>query len=219
MAGVRARQKEKTRRALIDAALNQLSAEISFSSLSLREVAREAQIAPTSFYRHFQSMDELGLTLVDEGGLALRQLLRQSRQQIERGGSIIGVSLETFMYFVRNHTSIFRLLLQERSGTSRAFREAVAREIEHFKSELTDYLVAERDMSRELAHLQSDAVIRVVFSAGADALDMDEAAQQQLMERTIIQVRMVARGANTFMGDNSLLPASDHTPEKPAHSS
>ena len=45
MAGVRAIQKEKTRRALIDAAFNQLSAEKSFSNLSLREVAREAGMA------------------------------------------------------------------------------------------------------------------------------------------------------------------------------
>ncbi|HAD44143.1 MAG TPA: DNA-binding transcriptional regulator FabR, partial [Plesiomonas shigelloides] len=57
--GVRAEQKERTRRALIDAAFSQLSVERSFSSLSLREVAREAGIAPTSFYRHFRDMDEL----------------------------------------------------------------------------------------------------------------------------------------------------------------
>lgn len=93
--GIRAQQKEKTRRALIDAAMNQLSAETGFSSLSLREVAREANIAPTSFYRHFRNMDELGLTLVDECGLTLRQLLRQARQRIEKGGSIIRVSIET----------------------------------------------------------------------------------------------------------------------------
>ena len=74
MSGIRAQQKEKTRRLLIDAALNQLSAERSFSSLSLREVAKEAGLAPTSFYRHFSDMDELGLTLVDEAGLTLRQL-------------------------------------------------------------------------------------------------------------------------------------------------
>ncbi|RUO30679.1 HTH-type transcriptional repressor FabR [Aliidiomarina sedimenti] len=219
MAGVRARQKEKTRRALIDAALNQLSAEISFSSLSLREVAREAQIAPTSFYRHFQNMEELGLTLVDEGGLALRQLLRQSRQRIDSGGSIIRVSLETFIYFVTHHSSIFRLLLQERSGTSREFRDAVAREIDHFKSELADYLMAERSMPRRLAELQSDAIVRVVFSAGADALDLEDDAKLRLMEQTIVQVRMVARGAQTFMGDDQILPASVHIPAKPDHSS
>ena len=47
--GVRAQQKEKTRRSLVEAAFSQLSAERSFASLSLREVAREAGIAPTSF--------------------------------------------------------------------------------------------------------------------------------------------------------------------------
>lgn len=40
--GIRAQQKEKTRRSLIDAAFSQLSADRSFSNLSLREVAREA---------------------------------------------------------------------------------------------------------------------------------------------------------------------------------
>ena len=69
--GIRAQQKEKTRRSVIDAAFSQLNAERSFSNLSLREVAREAGIAPTSFYRHFRDMDELGLTMVDEGGLML----------------------------------------------------------------------------------------------------------------------------------------------------
>ena len=49
MSGIRAQQKEKTRRLLIDAALNQLSAERSFSNLSLREVAKEAGLAATSF--------------------------------------------------------------------------------------------------------------------------------------------------------------------------
>ncbi len=48
MMGVRAQQR-KTRRSLVEAAFSQLSAERSFASLSLREVAREAGIAPTSF--------------------------------------------------------------------------------------------------------------------------------------------------------------------------
>jgi AcrR family transcriptional regulator len=195
MAGVRAAQKEKTRRALIQAAMNQLSAEHGYASLSLREVAREAGIAPTSFYRHFQNMEELGLTLVDEGGLALRQLLRQSRQQIAKGGSIIRASVTTFMEFVANNTAIFRLLLQEKSGNSREFRLAVQREVEHFTAELVDYLVDEQDFDRSLAELQADAIVRIVFSVGADALDASAAERHDLLENTIAQVRIVARGA------------------------
>ncbi|MCK8282620.1 TetR family transcriptional regulator, partial [Erwinia amylovora] len=53
----------------MEAAFSQLSAERSFASLSLREVSREAGIAPNSFYRHFRDVDELGLTMVDECGL------------------------------------------------------------------------------------------------------------------------------------------------------
>ena len=176
--------------------MNQLSAEHGYASLSLREVAREAGIAPTSFYRHFQNMEELGLSLVDEGGLALRQLLRQSRLQIARGGSIIRSSVTTFMSFVANQTPIFRLLLQEKSGNSRAFRLAVQREVDHFTAELVDYLVAEQHYSRELAELQADAIVRIVFGAGADAIDADDSERQRLTERTIAQVRMVARGAD-----------------------
>ncbi|MDN6550108.1 MAG: DNA-binding transcriptional regulator FabR, partial [Enterobacterales bacterium] len=46
--GVRAQQKERTRRSLIEAAFNQLSAERIFPSISLRDVTREARIARTS---------------------------------------------------------------------------------------------------------------------------------------------------------------------------
>ncbi|RTE86457.1 MULTISPECIES: HTH-type transcriptional repressor FabR [Gammaproteobacteria] len=206
MAGVRAQQKEKTRRALIHAALNQLCPESSFSSLSLREVAREAGIAPTSFYRHFQNMDELGLTLVDEGGLALRQLLRQSRQRIADGGSIIEISVHTFMDYVTNNKNIFRLMLQEQAGTTKEFRLAIAREIDHFKKELTDYLRTERQTEDKLARIQSDAIVRVVFSAGADILDMNAQERAQLTEQTIQQVRMIARGAANLQETSATNP-------------
>lgn len=201
MVGIRAKQKEKTRRALIDAALNQLSPQVPFSSLSLREVAREANIAPTSFYRHFQNMDELGLTLVDEAGLTLRQLLRQARQRLAKGGSVIRISIEIFMDFISQNSSVFRLLLQERSGTSKEFRMAIAREIEHFKAELADYLRTDRQLPEWVAEIQADAMVRVVFSAGADALDLSAAERQVMAEQTIVQLRMIARGSDSMKNE------------------
>lgn len=192
--GIRAQQKEKTRRSLIDAAFSQLSAERSFSNLSLREVAREAGIAPTSFYRHFKDMDELGLTLVDEAGLLLRQLMRQARQRIAKEGSVISTSVETFMEFIASSPNVFRLLLRERSGTSAEFRAAVAREIQHFSAELTEYLVT-TGVGREEAVIQADASVILVFSSGAEALDLDKYARDALAERLVMQLRMLAKGA------------------------
>ena len=196
MSGIRAQQKEKTRRQIINAALNQLSAERSFSNLSLREVAKEAGLAPTSFYRHFSDMDELGLTLVDEAGLTLRQLMRQARQRIAKGGSVIQISVETFMELIESNGNVFRLLLRERSGTSAAFRAAVIREIRYFTMELCDYLQKANDLDSDVAYMQANAAVTIVFSAGSDALDMDSKAERiELSKQTIQQLRFIARGA------------------------
>ena len=54
-----------TRQRLLDVTL-ELIADRSLASISLREVAREAGIVPTAFYRHYESMDALGVELVDE---------------------------------------------------------------------------------------------------------------------------------------------------------
>mgnify|MGYP000450795120 CR=1 FL=1 len=198
MTGIRAQQKEKTRRQIIDAAFGQLSSERSFSNLSLREVAKEAGLAPTSFYRHFSDMNELGLTLVDEAGLTLRQLMRQARQRIEKGGSVIKISVYTFMEFIENNGHVFRLLLRERSGTSADFRAAVNREISYFTVELSDYLQQANNIDAEIAYLQANAAVTIVFSAGSDALDADKKEREALAVRTIQQLRIIARGAFDF---------------------
>jgi AcrR family transcriptional regulator len=195
MSGVRAQQKQKTRQALIEAAFNQLSAEHSFSNLSLREVAREAGIAPTSFYRHFKDMNELGLTMVDEAGLTLRQLMRQARRRIACGGSVINTSVQTFMEFIHTSSNQFRLLLRERSGTSKAFRAAVAREIKHFTMELAHYLETETPCDKHHAYMQAEAMVILVFNAGADALDQDSQQLAELTDRLIWQLRYIARGS------------------------
>lgn len=201
--GIRAAQKEKTRRALIDAAFNQLTAEKSFSNLSLREVAREANIAPTSFYRHFKDMDELGLAMVDESGLILRQLMRQARKRLEDGGSAVATSVETFFEFIEERPNMFRLLLRESSGTSLAFRTAAAREIQHFVAELAEYIQHNNALIRpELASIESEGLVTIVFTAGSHALDMNPQQRKMLKERVIMQLKMLARGAMFYAKSN-----------------
>jgi TetR/AcrR family transcriptional regulator, fatty acid biosynthesis regulator len=199
MSGNRAQQKEKTRRAIIDAAFRLLSQERSYSSLSLREVSREAGIAPTSFYRHFQDMEELGLTLVDEGGVALRQLMRKARQRMLDRGRVINTSVETFMEFIHNSPHVFRLLLRERSGTSLAFRKAVSRELKYFVVELADYIQHTQKYPAESAKIQAEAMVILVFNAGAEALDSNLAERKLLTEKAITQLQFVARGAEALL--------------------
>ncbi len=197
MANIRTEQKEKTRRAIIDAAIGQLSAEKSFASLSLREVAREAGIAPTSFYRHFKDMEELGLTLVDESGLALRQIMRKARKRFEKGGSVIQTSVKTFMEFTETNPNIFRLLFHERSGTTHALRTAVDREIQFFVVELTDYVQAV-GYEKESAFAQAEAMVAIVFNAGAESLAIKPSQRKLVEKRAIQQLRYIAAGARNL---------------------
>ena len=66
----------------------------SFDSLSLREVAREAGVVPTAFYRHFASMEELGLALVEESFRTLRAMIRAARADPRTSEHVIRSSVE-----------------------------------------------------------------------------------------------------------------------------
>ncbi len=197
MSKSRVEQKEQTRRAIIDAAISQLSAEQSFAGLSLREVARQAGIAPTSFYRHFKDMEELGLTLVDECGLALRQIMRKARKQFEEGGSVIITSVKIFMEITETSPNIFRLLFHERSGTMRSLRTAVDREIQYFIVELTDY-VQTIGYDKVSAFAQAEAMVAIVFNAGAELLAAKASQRKEIEKRAIMQLRYIATGAHTL---------------------
>lgn len=191
----RQEQKLQTRKRIVDAAFSLLDEDKSLSATSLREVARTAGIAPTSFYRHFSDIDELGLTLVDEAGLALRQLMRQARQRLESGGGVIDTSVDTFMEFIVANKNVFRLLLREHTGTSLAYRAAVLREIQHFIEELSDYIVVQLHLPRAIANLQAEAMVKLVFSAGAEALDAEPSRQKEIAEKVKHHLRIIQLGA------------------------
>ena len=72
----RTERKERTRRAILDATLS-LCEDSSLVALSLRQVAKEVGIVPTAFYRHFDSIEDLGLALVEESFVSLRAMLRE----------------------------------------------------------------------------------------------------------------------------------------------
>ena len=80
--------RKRTRQRLLDVTLK-LITNRSLASISLREVAREAGIVPTAFYRHFESMDALGVELVDESMRPLRQMIRDARRGVASHGDII----------------------------------------------------------------------------------------------------------------------------------
>ncbi len=128
-------QKAQTRQNLLAAALTLLEHR-SFDGLSLREVARETGVVPGAFYRHFRSMEELGLALVDESMSSLRAMIRDARSGPVPTENIIQQSVATLVKQVHAHRTHFRFVAREMYGGYGAVRQAIRREIQSFTSEL-----------------------------------------------------------------------------------
>lgn len=50
-------------------------------------------------------------------------------------------------------------------------------------------------MPRSFTEAQAEAMVIIVFNAGAEALDVDLAQRRQLEERLVLQLRMISKGA------------------------
>jgi AcrR family transcriptional regulator len=187
----RAEQKQQTRQALLDAALR-LVADNSFDGLSLREVTREVGIVPTAFYRHFQSMEELGLVLVDESFRTLRRMMRAAREGALPHEQLVKRSVETFVGYVQAHRPYFQFLMRERFGGVASIRSQIRSEIRLFVSELaTDFarFPGADGWSNEDLQMLSGLIVGAMISATeqvlelpprADADDVIRIAEKQL---------------------------------------
>ena len=131
-----AERREHTRQALLDAALEQVEAGESFEALSLRSVAREAGVVQTAFYRHFASMDELGLALVEESFKTLRAMLREAREGGLPPTRLIHRSVAILIEQVRTHRRHYLFIARVRSSANGVLRHAVRTEIRLVISEL-----------------------------------------------------------------------------------
>ena len=150
-----------TKEELFQAALHLIGPQKSIASLSLREVAREAGIAPNSFYRHFKDIDELAIELIERSGLALRKILHEARLKASKQNSIIRSSVEVFIAQLNVDEGNLSLLLREGYTGSASYKQAVERQLNFFQQELKeDLIVLERLNQSKLAH--PDIVAKMV---------------------------------------------------------
>lgn len=186
---------------LIAAALKLVGPHRSLSTLSLREVTREAGIAPNSFYRQFRDMDELAVALIDLSGRSLRKIIGQARKRVSTERSVIRVSLETFMEQLRADDKLLHVLLREGTVGSDAFKQAVDRELNFFEEELQIDLVRLAAADHARLHepaLVAKAITRLVFAAGASAMDTPPEKDPELIEQLSQMLRMIITGSRAM---------------------
>lgn len=209
MTTVRAEKKQQTRQALMDAAHALMAAGKGFCAMSLREVAQGAGIVPAAFYRHFATMDELGLALVDEVGQVFRESIRQVRRhefaQGGKGGSI-NQSVQIFLDAVEQHREQFMFLAREQFGGSRAVREAITQ----LRQQCADDMVADLQAMARLTHLTpddldeiADLVVKSVFATLPDLFDPPRTQVPEHLRpevKMVQQLRFIMVGAKHWRG-------------------
>jgi AcrR family transcriptional regulator len=170
-----AERRQQTRQALLDAALQQMDAGESFDALSLRRVARAAGVVPNAFYRHFASMDELGLALIDESFRTLRAMLRDAREGGAPPERVIGSSVEILIRHVREHRQHFAFIARARSTGNGVLRHTIRNEIRLVTSELATDLArfpVLRDWTTEDLQMLAGLLVNAMIATVEALLDV-----------------------------------------------
>lgn len=194
--GSRGERKERTRRALLDAALR-LSEETGLVGLSLRQVAREVGIVPTAFYRHFDSIEELGLALVEESFTSLRAMIRDVRRGNPPLEEIVDRSVEVLDEHVRGQHAHFAFIARERSGGSAVVRAAVRREFALFERELaTDLARLPMDhWSAEDLQVLAHLIVVAMIGVAEEILESPTRERSAIRQRARTELLIIIVGA------------------------
>jgi len=193
----RQERKRRTRQALLDAALAQL-ADRPFAALSLREVTKRAEIVPTAFYRHFTSMDELGVVLLDESMSMLRRMLDTAREAGRDPDQAVGAVVGALDRYTREHTEHFRFLARERHGGAGPVPQAARTELRLVAGELAIDLARfdclhewPSDDLRVLAEL----IVTTLLSTAVELIEATPGGAERVLRTAEKRLRLIALGA------------------------
>ena len=206
MSSPRLEQKQQPRKALMHAARHLMESGRGFSSLSLREVTRQAGIVPTGFYRHFRDMDELGLALVEEVGETFRATLSEVRRNEFELGGMIAASTHIFIDAVTANRGQFLFLAREQFGGSQALRQALGA----LRKRITEDLSRDLQLMNRMPELDTpaievlaDLVVKAVFATLPELIDppASDVPQHLRPEAKIIeQLRFIMIGGKHWRG-------------------
>ena len=192
-------QKERTREAILAAAL-ELSQSQGFAQLSLRQVARQAGVVPTAFYRHFESMDELGLALVEQSFLTLRRMIRDAQRDPNVFVNIIDAAAEVLVEAVKQNKAHFGFVSRERVGGSPVVRQAIRHELDLFVSELAVVLARLPNIetwSSDDVQMVSRLFVRNMVSNAEEVVEMPDGRadlEERIKEGARRQMRLIVLG-------------------------
>ncbi|ANS68139.1 TetR-family transcriptional regulator [Streptomyces lincolnensis] len=202
--GIRQAQKQKTRQSLLDAALGLLEGQ-SLSSLGLREVTRAVGVAPTAFYRHFRSIADLGVALVEEALGSLHPMIRTTVSTADNGNQRITRAIELIARHVEGYPAHVRFIARERHGGVEPVREAIRDQLARFGEEVKAELAKDPESAGwndddllMLANLYVDQML-ITASLFLETLQAPEEERERVAQVAERQMRLISIGRRHWL--------------------
>jgi AcrR family transcriptional regulator len=189
----RKEDRERVRHTLLRVTLTLANAH-GFLSLGLREVSRAADIAPTSFYRHFADMEELGRELIEGLAGPLLAQWASPASGSSGGGTVTAMALRALSSAAED-PELMRFILAEERGAIPTFRTALASKLSVVSTAMEGALAEAMPKSASSPERVADAVVVLMLAACADVLDHGPERSAALAERLAEQIRWVLSGA------------------------
>ncbi|MFD7707769.1 TetR family transcriptional regulator [Streptomyces sp. NPDC059785] len=205
--GTRQAQKQRTRQALLDAALSLLE-EQSLSSLGLREVTRAVGIAPTAFYRHFRSTADLGVALVEEALGSLHPMIGHTVSAAGDSEERITRAVGLIARHVAAHPAHVRFVARERHGGVQPVRQAISEQLARFaeevRAELAKHPESEGWSDDDLLMLAALYVDQMLVTASLflEALEgpEEEGERDRVTRLAARRLRLISIGRRHWLG-------------------
>src|SRR5512134_4005863 len=104
----------RTRRLLREAMVS-LVTEKDYGSITIRNVTDRAEVAYITFFRHFESLDDLLMEVLDEGLAELRGHIETLARQSE--ASALETEGRLIFEYIEQNADLFHILLKSQSVT------------------------------------------------------------------------------------------------------
>ena len=143
---------------------------------------------PTAFYRHFESMDALGVELVDESMRPLRQMIRDARRGLAGHGDIIKGTVEMLGRAGARAPGPVQVPHPRALRRGAAVRRAIDTELRLFTSELAvdlARLTAGFDWTSDDLEMAADLMVAAMLATVMDLLEVDQRHAED--EQTILE--------------------------------
>ena len=178
---MRTERKTQIKQAIVEKVLELAFQGQSFSSISLRQLAREIGVVPSALYRYFKDKDELAQVLIDHVSLLIKSTLFQFRLRfISDPDETPEQRMEMFFALIETHASYWHFFAAERWGGYTILEEIIKLDAVDLMNDFIKDLNRLPDYKNIPAHdinMYAELVLQLCFTWSMDWIELCRAEQ------------------------------------------